>query len=445
MIKESMSLGVPYIKVDVEVVHNSRTNGKPVIKKKRDYKIVPSAKKIATYITNQIFGSDIVMQVEDANVNWLMPTLREVLEDCIYSQEGFIYLHKFDDKVYLECIRKNQLFDLVQKYDKVYSCTIVDEDEDLGLELHRKIKLEDGKSYIEIEAYEIDKRTNKLERITLARYNELEGTEYIDKYILPYEVLINIDCGQDFFHDSKKILIEETNILNVIADEVEKTRTRIATSQHYQTGNVVTSWKPVTQFNVDQISVGKLQDYFTLLPGDKDHQIFQFLQGNVRTKEYVETFRFYDYQIIQMAGLSPYNFGYEKDAYQNRQNIELNANASEMTIEAIKTQIEPQINRLLLNIYKMQKSQGIKENLLPISENRIDWDYGSNERIDDFKKLEILKQILQVAEVPYRQRAEIIAPLIAKINNVDNKELVNEIVEENNKERKALRINFGEI
>lgn len=146
-----------------------------------------------------------------------------------------------------------------------------------------------------------------------------------------------------------------------------------------------------------------------------------------------------------MAGLSPYNFGYEKDAYQNRQNIELNANASEMTIEAIKTQIEPQINRLLLNIYKMQKSQGIKENLLPISENRIDWDYGSNERIDDLKKLEILKQILQVAEVPYRQRAEIIAPLIAKINNVDNKELVKEIVDENNKERKALRINFGEI
>ena len=104
MIKESMSLGVPYIKVDVEVVHNSRTNGKPVIKKKRDYKIIPSAKKIATYITNQIFGSDIVMQVEDANVNWLMPTLREVLEDCIYSQEGFVYLHKFDDKVYFEFI-----------------------------------------------------------------------------------------------------------------------------------------------------------------------------------------------------------------------------------------------------------------------------------------------------------------------------------------------------
>ena len=146
-----------------------------------------------------------------------------------------------------------------------------------------------------------------------------------------------------------------------------------------------------------------------------------------------------------MAGLSPYNFGYEKDAYQNRQNIELNANASEMTIEAIKTQIEPQINRLLLNIYKMQKSQGIKENLLPISENRIDWDYGSNERIDDFKRIDILKQILSVAEIPYKQRAEIVAPLLSKIKDNENEKLAKEIIDENNKERKALRINFGEI
>ena len=83
------------------------------------------------------------------------------------------------------------------------------------------------------------------------------------------------------------------------------------------------------------------------MEGDKDHQIFQFLQGEVRTKEYEETFKFYDYQIIQMAGLSPASFGYEKDSYMNVANIDLSANASEMTIEAIKRQIEPQINRLI--------------------------------------------------------------------------------------------------
>ena len=63
-----------------------------------------------------------------------------------------------------------------------------------------------------------------------------------------------------------------------------------------------------TYFNVNQVSVGKLQDYFTLMPGDRDHQIFEFLQGDVRVKEYIESFKFYDYQIIQMAGLSPATF-----------------------------------------------------------------------------------------------------------------------------------------
>jgi hypothetical protein len=136
------------------------------------------------------------------------------------------------------------------------------------------------------------------------------------------------------------------NVLDTIASEVEKTQTRIATTQHFQTGNIVTSWKPIQQYNVQQLNVGKMQDYFTLLPGDKDHYVFEYLQGDVRTKEYIETFKFYDYQIIQMAGLSPASFGYEKDAYMNKENVDLSANASEMTIEAIKTQIEPQINNL---------------------------------------------------------------------------------------------------
>ena len=39
----------------------------------------------------------------------------------------------------------------------------------------------------------------------------------------------------------------------------------------------------------------------------------------------------------------------------NEANVVLSANASEMTIEAIKTQIEPQINNLLINIVKCNK------------------------------------------------------------------------------------------
>lgn len=302
-LKEFSPLESPFIKVDVEVTENALINGKkPKIKKIRKYKLAPSPKKIANYIVNQIFGSDIVLQAENYNINWLMPSLKEALENSIYCKEAFLYLHKFDGKIYLECIKPNNIFDLVQKFDKVYSCTIAQCDDDL--ELHRHIKLEDGKSYIELEAYKVDSY-GKQKPISIAEYNRKMGTEYLDKYILPYEVLINIDCGQDFFKDSKKLIVEEMNILDVIADEVEKTRTRIATTQHYQTGNIVTRWQPNTYYNVNQISVGKLQDYFTLMPGDRDHQIFEFLQGNVRTKEYTDTFKFYDYQIIQMAGLSP--------------------------------------------------------------------------------------------------------------------------------------------
>ena len=94
---------------------------------------------------------------------------------------------------YLECIKPNNIFDLVQKFDKVYSCTLVECDDDL--ELHRHIKLEDGKSYIELKAYKID-HYNKQIPITLQNTIKRMGTEYLDKYILPYEVIINIDSGQ---------------------------------------------------------------------------------------------------------------------------------------------------------------------------------------------------------------------------------------------------------
>lgn len=447
-LKEFSPLDAPFIKVEAEVTENAKINGKkPKIKKIEKYKIAPSPKKIANYIVNQIFGSDIVLEAEDYNINWLMPTLKEVLENCIYCKEAFIYLHKFDGKVYLECIKPNNIFDLVQKFDKVYSCTLIECDEvgDTPVELHRHIVMDGGKSYIELQAYTIDK-FNKEKPISIEQYNNLMGTDYMDKYVLPYEVIINVDAGQKFFKDSKKLIIEEMNILNVIADEVEKTRTRIATSQHYQTGNIVTNWQPNTSFNVNQVSVGKLQDYFTLMPGDKDHQIFEFLQGDVRTKEYIETFKFYDYQIIQMAGLSPATFGYEKDSYMNEANVVLSANASEMTIEAIKTQIEPQINRLLLNVVKMQQTQDIKENILPVKENGLNWDYGSNERIDDMKKIDILKKIQNVASIPYEQTSQIIAPMLQRLlGSNEPDELAIKLQKANKKEKESIKIEYGEI
>ena len=151
-LKEFRPLEAPFIKIRAEVTFNAKINGKkPKVKKEIKYKLAPSGKKVATYITNQIFGSDIVLQAKEYNVNWLMPTLKEVLENCIYCKEAFVYLHKFEDKVYLECIKPNNIFNIKQKYDKVYEATIIecfDEEEtgsdDLKLELHRKIKLENG-------------------------------------------------------------------------------------------------------------------------------------------------------------------------------------------------------------------------------------------------------------------------------------------------------------
>lgn len=147
-----------------------------------------------------------------------------------------------------------------------------------------------------------------------------------------------------------------------------------------------------------------------------------------------------------MAGLSPASFGYEKDAYMNKDNVDLSANASEMTIEAIKTQIEPQINNLLLNIYKMQTSQGITVNSLPIVNERLEWEYGSNERLDDQKKMQLLKQAEGVANIPYEQRAKIIAPLIQKLVNDNSAEkMAKELIKNNKKEAESLKIEFGEI
>ena len=440
-VKPSEVFQAPFIQIRTKVTLPGTTDGKPNIKYEDTYAVAPSGKKIATYICNQIFGSELVTQTEGLEINWLMPTLSEALEKAIYQCESFIYIHKYNNKVYLECLHKNEIHDLVQYFDEVKEATIVQEftTEKNNYELRRHIIINgNGTSTIEFKAY-IEER-GKYREVKLSEFNKLFGTEYEPIENKPYEVLVNIDVGQDFFRDSKKLLNEEMMTINTIAEEIEKTKTRIASSQHYQTGDIAATWQPrSTNYDVQTLNVGTMQDYFVLLPGDKDHHFFEYLQGDVRIEKYVETFKFYDYQIIQMAGLSPATFGYEKDAYMNVANVDLSANASEMTIEALKRQLEPQINRLIENIIRLQQSQQITINAIP---SEIQWDYGMNERLDDMKRLEVLKEVQKTASVPYSVRAKIINPILNKLIDepIDDKTLVEEWKQENN-----LNIEFGEI
>lgn len=439
----------PYIKIKAMVRVPGATNGIPNIEKRENYTIAPSAKKIATFIVNSIFGSEIVTQTEGLQISWLMPTLKEALEEGIYQEESFIYINKFDDKIYLECIKRNEIHNLVQKFDKIYECTIkqkysgITEDDEFVYELVRDIKIENGITYMKVYAYSVNKRGEKAP-ISIELFNKKTNSDFIEKYILPYEVIINVDLGQDFFKDSEKLLNEEMVVINTLADEIEKTKTRVVTTQHYQSGDIVSSWRPsTTHYEIRNLTVGQMQDYFTLLPGDKEHQFFEFLQGNIRVEQYISTFKFYDYQCIQLAGLSPASFGYEKDAYMNVDNINLNKNASDMTIEAIKSQIEPQINKLIENIVKAQQSENIQVNLLPIE---LSWDFGANEKFDDMKKLQVLNRIQSVGSVPYAKKAMILAPIINKLidESVDPK-TVEDLIKAHNDEEKAMEIQFGEV
>lgn len=441
-LKQSAIFQAPFIKIKSKVTIPGVTNGRPNITYQDKWVVAPSGKKIATYVRNQIFGSGLVTQTEGLEINWLMPTLSEALENAIYQKESFIYLHKFNNKVYLECLHKNEIHDIKQVFDQVQEATIIQEyeTEDQEYEIKRKIRIVgDGTSIIEYRAFIKD--NDRYREISIDKFNSLFGTEFEKIENKPYEVLINIDIGHEFFKDSEKLLNEEMVVINTIADEIEKTKTRIVTSQHYQSGDITTSWTPrSTHYNVDTITVNGLEDYFTLVEGDKDHQIFEFLQGDVRTKDYEETFKFYDYQIIQMAGLSPASFGYEKDAYMNTANVDLSANASEMTIEAIKRQIEPQINRLIENIIRLQQSQSIKENEIPTN---VVWDFGDNERLDDMKKLDILGNIQRRMSVPYSVRADIVLPILNKL--VDEPIEKESLVKEWQEEKNSIDITYGEI
>lgn len=435
-------LQAPYIKVNVKVTNPGITNGKPNIRDEERYVLSPSAKKIGTYIRNQLFGSDLLTQTEGLDINWLTPTLAEALELSIYETESFIYIHKFDNKIYLECIKKCDVHNLVQRYDKVYSCDLIQDFEggEYDYELKRHIEMKDGNTELTYTAYRREKDRGEWQEISIEHFNKINHSEYKRVYELPYEVLINIDIGQDFFKDSVKFINEEMEIYNTLCEEVQKTKTRIATSQHYQSGDVYNQWQPSqNMYDVKTIDVGGLQDFFTLLPGDREHSVFEFLQGNLRVDEYINAFKFCDYQIIQMANLSPATFGYEKDNYQNVASVDLSMNLTEMTIEAIKRQLEPQINHLLENIVKLQELLNIQENRIP---SDLVWDFGNNEKLDDNKKIKTLGAIQRVMSIPYSTRAKIITPILNKLIDVDI-ESPETLTEKHGNEK--IDIEFGEV
>lgn len=442
-LRASELLKSPHIKVVAKITAPGRTNGKPNLKEEIKYVLPPSAKKIATYIRNQIFGSDLLTQAEGIDINWLTPSLGGALEEAIYDKESFIYIHRYNNKVYLELLRKCDIHDLVQKYDQIISFKLYEDFEikDEKITLIRDVHInEDGTTTILMKAIATDNRKRERE-ISIETFNKLTENEYDEIYTLPYEVLINIDVGQEFFKDSEKLLNEEMIVLNTIAEEIEKTKTRIVTSQHFQTGDITTKWQPgANMYEVKTLTVNNIQDYFTLMPGDEEHKIFEFIQGDVRIEQYQQTFKFYDYQIIQMANLSPATFGYEKDSYQNVASVDLNANTTEMTIEAIKKQIEPQVNKLLENVVKLQQAIGTEENAIPAD---LVWDYGLNERFDDMKKISVLQRIQQVARVPYSTRAKIIVPILNKLIDEPIKEI--DIVNAHKEEELDIDINYGEI
>lgn len=436
-------LQTPYIKINVKITNPGITNGKPNIVNEERYVLAPSAKKIGTYIRNQLFGSDLLTQTEGLNINWLMPTLGEALELAVYERESFIYIHKFDDKVYLECIKKCDIHNLVQKYDKVYSCDIIQdfEGKEFDYALKRHIEMKNGNTEIVFTAYKREKQRGEWQEMDLQAFNKINDTEYKRVYELPYEVLINIDTGQDFFKDSIKFLNEEMEVYNTLCEEVQKTKTRIATTQHFQSGDIYNQWQPSANiYDVKTISVGNLQDFFTLLPGDKEHSVFEYLQGNLRVNDYVDTFKFCDYQIIQMANLSPATFGYEKDNYQNVASVDLSMNLTEMTIEAIKKQIEPQVNHLIENIVKLQELLNIQDNKIP---SDLVWDYGDNEKLDDNKKINTLQAIQRTMSIPYSTRAKILTPMLNKL--IDEKTDAESLTEAYNQEREDIRLTYEEL
>jgi hypothetical protein len=80
------------------------------------------------------------------------------------------------------------------------------------------------------------------------------------------------------------------------------------------------------------------------------------------------------------------------------------------------------------------------ENLIP---NEIVWDFGSNERFDDMKKLSVLQAIQRTARVPYSYRAKIIAPILNKL--IDETTDEEDLIKAYKDEEKDINISYEEI
>jgi hypothetical protein len=111
-----------------------------------------------------------------------------------------------------------------------------------------------------------------------------------------------------------------------------------------------------------------------------------------------------------------------------------------MTVEAIKKQLEPQINKLIENIVRLQISQDMTENVIPTD---LQWDYGTNEVIDDAKKINTLQAIQRTMSVPYSVRAKIITPILNKL--IDTPTTEEDLVKEYQNQENKMNIEFGEI
>ena len=80
------------------------------------------------------------------------------------------------------------------------------------------------------------------------------------------------------------------------------------------------------------------------------------------------------------------------------------------------------------------------ENLIP---SEVVWDYGSNERFDDMKKLDVLSKVQRTTSVPYSVRAKIITPILNKL--IDEPTTEEDLVKAYKDEEKGIQINYEEI
>jgi hypothetical protein len=115
-------------------------------------------------------------------------------------------------------------------------------------------------------------------------------------------------------------------------------------------------------------------------------------------------------------------------------------NTTEMTIEAIKKQLEPQINHLIVNIVKLQELLNIQENKIPTD---LVWDYGNNEKLDDDKKIRTIQAIQRTMSIPYSTRAKVLTPIINKL--IDTKISDEDLIKGYKEEREDIKIGYEEF